>query len=76
MFIFSGTFFPVSQLPDLVEWIAYLTPLWHGVALSRAIAIDAVDPVARARQPHRAGRRSRSSASLRRSGRSREQLTE
>ena len=44
MFIFSGTFFPVSQLPDLLQWIAYLTPLWHGVALARAIAIDVVDP--------------------------------
>jgi lipooligosaccharide transport system permease protein len=44
MFIFSGTFFPVSQLPDLVEWIAYLTPLWHGVVLIRSIAIDTVDP--------------------------------
>jgi lipooligosaccharide transport system permease protein len=45
MFIFSGTFFPVSQLPEAIEWIAYLTPLWHGVALSRAIAIDAIDPL-------------------------------
>lgn len=45
MFIFSGTFFPVSELPDIVEWVAYLTPLWHGVALSRAIAIDALDPL-------------------------------
>ena len=44
MFIFSGTFFPITQLPDVIEWIAYLTPLWHGVALSRAIAIDMVDP--------------------------------
>jgi lipooligosaccharide transport system permease protein len=44
MFIFSGTFFPVSQLPDLVEWVAYLTPLWHGVALIRSVAIDAIDP--------------------------------
>lgn len=45
MFIFSGTFFPVSQLPDAVEWLAYLTPLWHGVALTRSIALDALDPV-------------------------------
>jgi lipooligosaccharide transport system permease protein len=44
MFIFSGSFFPVSQLPDVVEWVAYLTPLWHGVALSRAIAIESFDP--------------------------------
>ena len=31
LFIFSGTFFPVSQLPAIVQPIAYLTPLWHGV---------------------------------------------
>ena len=44
MFIFSGTFFPVSQLPELLQVVAYLTPLWHGVALTRAIALDVVDP--------------------------------
>jgi lipooligosaccharide transport system permease protein len=44
MFIFSGTFFPVTQLPDLVEWLAYLTPLWHGVSLVRGIAIGGLDP--------------------------------
>lgn len=44
MFIFSGVFFPVSQLPDLVEWVAYLTPLWHGVALARSIALGVVEP--------------------------------
>jgi lipooligosaccharide transport system permease protein len=44
MFIFSGTFFPVSQLPDVLQLVAYLTPLWHGVALARAIALDVVDP--------------------------------
>ncbi|MFV2062177.1 MAG: ABC transporter permease [Chloroflexota bacterium] len=44
MFIFSGTFFPVSQLPDVLQLVAYLTPLWHGVALVRAIALDTVDP--------------------------------
>ncbi len=35
MFIFSGTFFPVTQLPDLLQVVAFLTPLWHGVALAR-----------------------------------------
>jgi lipooligosaccharide transport system permease protein len=43
MFIFSGTFFPVSQLPDVIEWVAYLTPLWHGVALSRGIALGTLE---------------------------------
>ncbi|HSR14596.1 MAG TPA: ABC transporter permease [Gemmatimonadales bacterium] len=40
LFLFSGTFFPVSQLPDAIEWFAYLTPLWHGVALCRGLALD------------------------------------
>jgi lipooligosaccharide transport system permease protein len=45
MFIFSGTFFPVTQLPDLLQLVAYLTPLWHAVALARGIALDMLDPV-------------------------------
>jgi lipooligosaccharide transport system permease protein len=44
MFIFSGTFFPVSQLPEVLQVVAYLTPLWHAVALARAIALDTLDP--------------------------------
>jgi lipooligosaccharide transport system permease protein len=38
LFLFSGTFFPVSQLPDWMEPLALLTPLWHGVELARAAA--------------------------------------
>ena len=37
MFLFSGTFFPVSQLPRALEWLAYATPLWHGVELCRDV---------------------------------------
>ncbi len=39
MFLFSGTFFPVAQFPDFIRPLAYVTPLWHGVELSRAAAI-------------------------------------
>lgn len=39
MFLFSGTFFPVSQLPTWIRVVAYATPLWHGVALSRALSL-------------------------------------
>jgi lipooligosaccharide transport system permease protein len=42
MFLFSGAFFPVSQLPDAVEWIAYLSPLWHAVDLSRGLSLGDV----------------------------------
>jgi lipooligosaccharide transport system permease protein len=39
MFLFSGTFFPVSQLPAFFAGLAQVTPLWHGVALSRGLAL-------------------------------------
>lgn len=39
LFLFSGTFFPISQLPDLVEPLAYATPLFHGVSLCRGLAL-------------------------------------
>jgi lipooligosaccharide transport system permease protein len=39
LFLFSGTFFPISQLPELIRPVAYLTPLYHGVALSRGLAL-------------------------------------
>jgi lipooligosaccharide transport system permease protein len=42
MFLFSGVFFPVTQLPDGIEWLAYVTPLWHGVALSRDLCLGSV----------------------------------
>ncbi len=35
LFLFSGTFFPVSRLPDWIEWISVLSPLWHAVELCR-----------------------------------------
>ena len=44
MFIFSGTFFPISQLPELLQVVAVLTPLWHAVSLSRGIALDVLEP--------------------------------
>ena len=40
LFLFSGTFFPVSQLPDAVEGLAAATPLYHGVALVRGAVLD------------------------------------
>jgi lipooligosaccharide transport system permease protein len=42
MFLFSGAFFPVRQLPDGIEWLAYVMPLWHGVQLSRGFASGSI----------------------------------
>jgi lipooligosaccharide transport system permease protein len=35
LFLFSGTFFPISQLPPVLRVVAQVTPLWHGVELAR-----------------------------------------
>lgn len=43
LFLFSGTFFPISQLPAIIQPIAYLTPLWHGVNLARTVALGIGD---------------------------------
>ena len=41
--LFSGTFFPISQLPGWIRPLAYATPLWHGVALCRALSLGTAD---------------------------------
>jgi lipooligosaccharide transport system permease protein len=38
MFLFSGIFFPFNQLPGWVEVIAWLTPLYHLVEITRGLA--------------------------------------
>ena len=39
MFLFSGTFCPVGRLPGWAQWLAYVSPLWHGIELARGAAI-------------------------------------
>jgi lipooligosaccharide transport system permease protein len=39
LMLFSETFFPLSRLPGWLRPVAYATPLWHGVALCRALTI-------------------------------------
>ncbi len=47
LFLFSGAFFPVTNLGDVGAWVARFTPLWHGVNLSRMFSIGVIDwPVA------------------------------
>ena len=44
LFLFSGTFFPVSQLPVWLQDVAYATPLYHGVALCRDLDLGQLHP--------------------------------
>jgi lipooligosaccharide transport system permease protein len=42
LFLFSGIFFPISQLPHVLQYLAYITPLFHGVALCRDLTLGQV----------------------------------
>lgn len=44
--LFSGAFFPVSNLPTVLAWMARATPSWHGVELCRALAQGTLSPLA------------------------------
>jgi len=48
LFLFSGTFFPIAQLPGWLQPIAQATPLYHGVALVRGLVLGHVDLAATA----------------------------
>ena len=39
MTLFSGSFFPITQLPWAVRWLAMISPLWHGNELARSAAL-------------------------------------
>ncbi|MFJ6213768.1 ABC transporter permease [Streptomyces sp. NPDC092296] len=39
LYMFSGTFFPITQLPGWLQSVARFTPLWHGVQLCRTLAL-------------------------------------
>jgi lipooligosaccharide transport system permease protein len=43
LFLFSGIFFPVSQLPGFLRPIAWVMPLWHGVQADRSLALGTPD---------------------------------
>jgi lipooligosaccharide transport system permease protein len=45
LFLFSGTFFPIEQLPVILQPVAYVTPLWHGVDLCRSLALGTAEPL-------------------------------
>lgn len=43
LFLFSGTFFPVDQLPDAAEPLAWLSPLWHAAEVARDATAGGLD---------------------------------
>lgn len=46
MFLFSGTFYPLDSLPVWLQWIGWISPLWHGAELGRVATYHAAVPSA------------------------------
>lgn len=44
LLLFSGVFLPVDRMPALLRWLAYGTPLWHGVDLVRGLTLGGIRP--------------------------------
>jgi len=38
MFMFSGTFYPLETLPSYLQWIGWISPLWHSTDIGRALS--------------------------------------
>jgi len=36
MFFMSGVFYPIDQMPRALQYLCYLSPLYHGVRLSQS----------------------------------------
>ena len=43
LFLFSGIFFPISRLPEVLQRIAWVTPLFHGVELVRGLTLNTLE---------------------------------
>lgn len=37
LFLFSGTFFPLASMPFFLQWIGWVSPLWHATELGRSL---------------------------------------
>ena len=46
LFLFAGAFFPIDRLPAAAQTLAWLTPLAHGVALTRGLTLGTISPQA------------------------------
>ena len=40
LFLFSGTFYPLTNMPIFLQWIGWISPLWHATELGRWLTYD------------------------------------
>lgn len=44
LFLFSGVFFPVTSMPEWVQILSWLNPLYHSVEVCRALTLGSISP--------------------------------
>ncbi len=44
LFLFSGTLFPLSTLPWFLQWIGWISPVWHATELGRVLSYGYAEP--------------------------------
>lgn len=44
MFLFAGTFFPLESMPIYLQWIGWISPMWHGTQIARLLAFGLAVP--------------------------------
>lgn len=43
--LFSGTVFPLAQLPIFLQWIGWISPIWHASELARQFSYGPTEPL-------------------------------
>jgi lipooligosaccharide transport system permease protein len=43
LFLFSATFYPLSIYPEWLQWVARVSPLYHGVEILRGLTLGSFD---------------------------------
>lgn len=44
MFLFAGTFFPLESMPVYLQWIGWISPMWHGTQVARLLSFGLAVP--------------------------------
>jgi lipooligosaccharide transport system permease protein len=40
MFMFSGTFYPIEKTPIYLQWVGWISPLWHSTNMGRNLSYN------------------------------------
>lgn len=45
MFLFAGTFYPLESMPVYLQWVGWISPMWHGTQLARIATYGMPNPL-------------------------------